>query len=341
MARVPLAVTVAPRTALIQPTGFKGYDVCTNSYVGCEFGCRYCYVRFFIKDPEHDWGDFLRVRDHIRDKFPKELERGYFRIPNGKRVVEVEKDGEKTLKNQTIYRNLPHEKARLVIGTMTDPYQPQERKWRLTRKILAHLLQMPNQLSKVGIFTRSPIVLDDLRLIQRLPRKRVHFTITPYTPEVLHRIEPIAIRTDRRFDTVKKLKEGGVRMHVNVAPALPIISDSFTDDFARQLAEIKVDEFFVDPMQAYKESFEALETAMHGHKDWKAVRTAMQDAEAFQAWKDTYRDAWIKAWKKVQHLSPNTLPIWSDHVHHVWVDMRNGQQMDFKLYGDDLTHYKK
>jgi len=298
-----LKIVEARKSKLVQNTGFKGYDVCMNPYVGCQFGCTYCYVRFFIKDSEADWGEFVRLRSYIADKLPNELPEHY-----GKRIV---------------------------LGTMTDPYQPLERKHRLTRATLDALLAMEKPMNKVGIFTRSPIVLEDLDRIVKLPRCRVHYTITPYSPEILRRIEPIAIQTKRRFETVKALKEAGVRVHVNVAPALPVISDKYTQEFAEKLAELKVDEFFVDPMQPYSESWSAITDAMRGIKVWKRVAEIVGDKQEFADWKARYHASWDAAWKAVQSKSSNTLPIWSDHVHKVWIDMRNGKQMDHKKYGDD------
>lgn len=325
MAKTELKVVVASRTKVITSSGFKGYDICLNPYVGCQMGCAYCYVRFFVKDEQKPWGEFVRVREHIEEKLPSELHKGYFTLPDGR-----DEHGNKKKKR------LNSEDARLVIGTMTDPYQPVERKFRITRATLKILLNTKPQLNKVGIFTRSPIVLDDLDLIAQLPRKRVHYTVTPYTPEILHRIEPIAIRTERRFDTIKKLKEAGIRCHVNVAPAIPVISDQFTTEYAEKLAEIGVDEYFVDPMQAYSESWDALKASLQGHPQWPAIEEIMSDKEAYDNWKELYKTRWLEAWAKVQHLSPKTLPIWSDHVHHTWVDMRTDQQMSIDRYGDDL-----
>jgi len=84
-----LNIVEARKTNLIVKSGFSGYDHCLNPYVGCQFGCRYCYVRFFIKDKNHEWGEFVRVRSYIRDRLPTDL-------------VAVAP-------------------TRLVLGTMTDP----------------------------------------------------------------------------------------------------------------------------------------------------------------------------------------------------------------------------
>ena len=77
-----VSFTVASRGKLISKTGFKNYDICLNTYVGCQFGCTYCYVRFFIKDDNKEWGKFVRLRHHVADKLPKELP-----VHAGKRMV--------------------------------------------------------------------------------------------------------------------------------------------------------------------------------------------------------------------------------------------------------------
>lgn len=337
--KVELKVTVANRSRIIDKTGFKGYDVCLNPYVGCRMGCAYCYVRFFIKDEEKPWGEFVRVREHLKDKLPKELQDGYIKIKDGK-VIATDgvgnplKNDEGKQKMRQTYKTVKNEDLRLVIGTMTDPYQPQERKHRITRAALEIILNTKPGLNKVGIFTRSPIVLDDLDLIVKLPRKRVHYTVTPYTKEIIHMIEPVGIATERRFDTIRKLKAAGVRCHVNVAPAIPVISEQFTEEYAKTLAEIGVDEFFTDPLQAYSESWMAITQCLRDHKSFEAIKEIVEDKQAYAEWKELYRARWFEAWSKVRKISPHTLPIWSDHEHKTWIDMNTGEQMDPKAYDE-------
>jgi DNA repair photolyase len=361
----------APRTQLITKSTFKAYDACFNPYVGCQFGCKYCYVRFFVKDDGKDrefvplptdllerrritdnlkdqegyvshqshtdgamviykrerdkveWGEFVRRREHIADKLPREVARGHIRIDNGSIKHE---DGTK----QRLHKTIENKDIRLVIGTMTDPYMPIERKYRLTRTALEILKDAGY--NKIGVFTRSPIVLDDLDLIKQLPRARVHFSITPYKPEILKKIEPIAIPTEARFDTIQKIKEAGIRVHVNVAPAIPIYSEGFEDEFCKRLADIGVDEFFVDPMQAYDQSFTATEETLQNDPDWPKTRTIMQVTDNYNTWKDAFRKAWEKAWKK--HGREETLAIWCDHINHTWDNLRTGEKLDPRNYND-------
>lgn len=342
MARKALA-TVAPRTKVITKSTFNNYDVCINPYVGCEFGCSYCYVRFFVKDDEKPWGEFVRVRKHIEEVLPKELRKGQVKLEDGRQPA-LDDEGKPILDEKGKPATKPKHKtlaisdARLVIGTMTDPYQPKEAKHRITRTALRILLQpdVP-QFKKVGIFTRSPLVLQDLDLIRQLPKARVHFTITPYPHEVMRVIEPYSPLTERRWETVQKLKEAGLRVHVNVAPVMPGLSESLIEEWAERLARLGADEYFVDPMQPYKESFAAFKEGCSKVPglDWSRIEAIMLDRDRYLDWKFDFFQKWNEARKKFQHLSPDQLPIWCDHENKVWVDMRSGEQMNRRGYGDE------
>lgn len=331
MAIPGLEISVANRAKILTKSMFSGYDLCVNPYVGCEFGCSYCYVRFMVKDDEKEWGKFLRVREHLEDKLPKELDRGFVSIETG-----TFKDA--TGKRTSVKSDLAIGDARLVLGTMTDPYQPSEKKFGITRKALEILVGHQNQFKKVGLFTRSPLVLRDVDLLLKLPKARVHFTVTPFTPGVLRKIEPYSPVTAARFKVIEKLKAAGLRVHVNVSPVMPILSDGFVADFAEELARIGVDEFFVDPMQPYKESFTAFEEAMAGSGDWQAIKDVMGDKERYLEWKEWYKSEWTAAWRvaSAKYGREATLPIWSDHEYKVWVDMRSGESMSKRVYGDEV-----
>ncbi len=291
---------VARKSGIIAKTGFRGYDKCLNTYVGCEFGCSYCYCRFFLRDPKLPWGSFVRVRLHIESRLTKEL-------PDLAGL-------------------------RVVMGTMSDPYQPSERKHRVTRTALEILAG--GKLEKLGIFTRSPLVKDDLDLIKTLPRARIHFTIPPFPQDFRKQVEPVAIPWHKRFEILQKIKDAGIYTSCNVAPAMPYVSEDLTEEFAQRLADVGVDEFFVDPMQGYKAAMEAMDKTVTDKALLGRMWGIMLDKEKYQTWKNNYRDRWFAAWAKVK--TNNTLPVWSDHENDVWVDMNTGKQMNQKLYGDDL-----
>jgi DNA repair photolyase len=295
-----LSVTEATRSKLLVPSKFSGYDLCLNPYVGCQFGCTYCYVRFFVKDAQAPWGEFVRVREHLREKLRKELP-----VAKGKRVV---------------------------FGTMTDPYQPQERKHRLTRHALQLMAHSTDAPAKVGIFTRSPIILDDLDLLRKFPWLRVNFTVTPYDRDVQTKLEPISIQTDARFRTMKALKAAGIQVYANVAPVIPVLSDHLTEEFAQRLVDAGVDGFFVDPMQTYKESFQATFSVLNGTPKWSQAEEIMTDKAKYIKWKQEYYASWIKAWSPYKHLP--IVPILSDHQTKLWFNMQTLTNVDKDKYTD-------
>lgn len=340
MAKVSLT-TVANKSKILTKTGFNGYDLCINPYVGCEFECSYCYVRFFVKDKVKPWGEFLRVREHLEKSLLNELQKGFVSFNDGRSpainsetgLAILDDDGRPTTKPRKT--SIAVTEARVVFGTMTDPYQPKETKHRITRKALDILLRdnVPH-FKKVGIFTRSPLVLQDLEQITRLPQGRVHFTITPFQHKIMRAIEPFSSTTERRWDTVRKLKEAGVRVHVNVSPIIPGLSEDFIDEWVGKLIELKVDEYFVDPMQPYRESFEAFRVACTGLPgvNWAETEKIMTDKDRYLDWKFEFMNRWNAARIPLQHLAPDQRPIWSDHENRVWVNMITNTQMDKKKY---------
>lgn len=294
-----LKVTQAPKSKLIVPTGFGAYDYCINPYIGCSFACRYCYVRFFVKDKTAPWGEFVRTRDHIHQKIAKEL--------------------------------LKCSGHRLVIGTMTDPYQPIERKQRLTRTILEAIQQLDvkDRPSQIGIFTRSPIVRDDINIIRQLD-SRVHITITPFSEKILKRIEPIPVSTEARFRLAEDLIKVGIRIHLSISPVLPVYSDPFTTKFADRIAQIKPNGFTIDPMQVYGEALEATQAACGDDPDWPSVLAIISDKDKYNEWKQQYIGKWKEAWAKYKDLA--ILPISMDHQAKTRRDLRDDSKIDFKNF---------
>lgn len=171
-----------------------------NPYRGCEFACRYCYARY-----THE---FMDLRD------PADFERKIF-----------VKDNAAWLLRQELRQVRPGEL--IAIGTATDPYQPIERRLRITQSILAVLASQSGL--EIGIVTKSALIARDIRYLCEIARTNeltIHMTITTPDAALARLLEPRAPRPDIRFATVRRLREAGLRVGVMCAPLLPGITDT-------------------------------------------------------------------------------------------------------------------
>jgi DNA repair photolyase len=215
------------RSVLNDPatTGFDGFWS-INPYVGCAFGCAYCYARYahryaleraLAADPAH--GELRRVVDGLPPWLAFE------------RAVLVKRNAPDVLARALWhgperYRDLVHG-HRIVIGTATDPYQPAERRFRITRGILDVLTRHPGL--HVVIITKSPLVTRDADVLARLARHstvEVHVSLITVDRELARRIEPRAPTPEARLRAVARLHAAGVRVRVNAMPVLPGITDA-------------------------------------------------------------------------------------------------------------------
>jgi DNA repair photolyase len=174
-----------------------------NPYRGCEFACKYCYARYTHEFMEfHDGLDFERkiyVKQHTAWLLRQEL-----------RSVRA---------GQSI-----------AIGTATDPYQPAERKFQITRAILEEFAR--HEGLSLGLVTKSDMVVRDLDLFQAISRKNrlsVMLTVTTLKTKLARMLEPRAPRPDLRLKAVEQLARGGIHVGVNCAPVLPELTDSPAD----------------------------------------------------------------------------------------------------------------
>jgi DNA repair photolyase len=174
-----------------------------NPYRGCEFACKYCYARYTHEFMEmRDGAEFeqkIFIKQHAADLLRQEL-----------RQV---KPGEE-----------------IAIGTATDPYQPAEKKFEVTRGILEELAR--HRGLEIGIVTKSNLVLRDVALLQQISKTNrlfVNLTITTLNAELSRILEPRAPRPDLRLDAMHRLNQAGVNAGVICAPVLPGITDSPRD----------------------------------------------------------------------------------------------------------------
>src|SRR5579863_1395376 len=196
--------TLPTRSLLNRCTGSRmPFTWTINPYRGCEFACKYCYARY-----THE---FMEMRDGL------EFEQKIF-------VKQHAAD----LLRQELRRVKPGEE--IAIGTATDPYQPAERRFEVTRTILEEFSR--RQGFDIGIVTKSNLVLRDVDLLQQVSRNNklfVNLTITTLNVDLARILEPRAPRPDLRLEAIRKLNEAGVAAGVICAPVLPGITDSPRD----------------------------------------------------------------------------------------------------------------
>jgi DNA repair photolyase len=209
-----------------------------NPYRGCEFGCRYCYARYtheFLAPPVVDAEDELA---HLSLRDPEAFERIIFLKQNAAWLLE-----------RDLKRVDPAQE--IAIGTATDPYQPIERKARITRSLLEVFAR--RQGYRLGIVTKSNLIERDIDLLREIAKGntlRVHLTITTQDVDLARRLEPRAPRPDLRLAAVRRLREAGIRTGILCCPLLPGITDSESavDGMARAAAEVGASFFAANPL---------------------------------------------------------------------------------------------
>lgn len=171
-----------------------------NPYRGCEFGCRYCYARY-----THE---FMEMRDGL------EFEQKIY----------VKQHASALLRHE-LRRVKPHES--IALGTATDPYQPAERRYEITRAILEEFARHRGY--ELGIVSKSNLMVRDLDVLRQVAESNslsVHITITTLNTDLARILEPRAPRPDLRLDAVRTLAQAGLRVGISCSPVIPGITDS-------------------------------------------------------------------------------------------------------------------
>ncbi|KAB0264492.1 PA0069 family radical SAM protein [Microvirga brassicacearum] len=176
-----------------------GFDRSINPYRGCEHGCSYCFAR-----PSHAFHGLSSGLDFETKIFAK---------PSAPDLLEKE------------LRAKGYEPKTIAMGSNTDPYQPLERRFRITRAILETLNRTNHP---VGIVTKSALVTRDIDILSQMADRqlaKVAISITTLDPRLARKMEPRAASPAKRLETVRKLAEAGIPVTVLVAPIIPAIND--------------------------------------------------------------------------------------------------------------------
>jgi DNA repair photolyase len=195
-----------------------------NPYRGCEFGCRYCYARY-----THE---FMEMRDGL--EFEQKI---------------YAKQHAAALLRHDLRRVKPDEA--IALGTATDPYQPAERRYEITRGILEEFARQRG--FELSIVSKSNLIVRDRDLLQQVARGNklsVHITITTLDAGLARILEPRAPRPDLRMEAVRVLAQCGIRVGISCSPVIPGITDSAEglESVIRAAAEAGADYVFANPL---------------------------------------------------------------------------------------------
>jgi DNA repair photolyase len=227
----------SPKALLNGPkaTGMGFWSI--NPYIGCALGCAYCYARYAHRYAAERLADAAMLD-------------GGDALPTGElppwlafeRRILVKREApalaRKALAKPHILAALRRE--RVVIGTATDPYQPAERRFRITRGVLEVLAEQRG--IGVTIISKSPLVtrdIDLLRIINERSELSIHLSLITIDRELARTIEPRAPTPDARLRAIKRLRGAGIEVGVNVMPVLPGITDhpAMIDELIRAVKE--------------------------------------------------------------------------------------------------------
>jgi len=192
--------------------GFAEYTL--NPYEGCGMGCSYCYVpalrSYRGQESPAPWGRFVRVKKNAAEVLQREMKR--------------------------ISSN-----DRIMIGTATDPWQPLEKVYRITRCVLEVLWYYGNP---VSLTTRSPLLLRDIPLLQEMENVRINLSIPTFDDRIRRIFEPEASAIPGRVAALQALQAAGVRHCVFFCPILPGVMDNepAVRDYFRKASEYGVTE---------------------------------------------------------------------------------------------------
>ncbi|MFC1751442.1 radical SAM protein, partial [Pseudomonadota bacterium] len=170
---------------ILTKSKLTGCDYVINPYVGCQHGCLYCYASFMKRFTNHeeDWGDFIDVKINS------------YQLLKG------------NLSGKTVF-----------ISSVTDSWQPIEKKYKLMRKILPRLFLLNPRLS---VLTKSDLIVRDIDLLRKFKHHEVGISLSTLDENLRKQVEPLASSVEKRINALKELKKAGLKTFTFISPILP------------------------------------------------------------------------------------------------------------------------
>lgn len=265
-----------------------GFDRSVQPYNGCEHGCIYCFAR-----PTHAYHDLSPGLDFETRLFAKPDAADLLR-------AELSKPG--------------YTVAPIAMGTNTDPYQPIEKDWKITRQCIELLAKCRHPLF---ITTKSDRILRDIDLLTEMARDRlvsVMISVTTLDPAVARTLEPRAPHPLRRVDAIRQLVAAGIPVMASISPVIPAITDHEIEHIIASVAEAGVREVTYIPVRLPHEVAPLFRAWLAAHYPDRAakvmaiirdIRGGSDNDPAFGSrmrgqgvWADLIRTRFIRARKK-------------------------------------------
>lgn len=245
--------------------GFPGGGWAINPYVGCAHGCVYCYARFIKRFTGHTkpWGSFVDIRINIAPVLQKQL------------------------------KSPKYKKGPIFIGTVTDPYQRIEKKYKLTKNILGVLKDYQ---APVSILTKSDLVLRDLDLLKQFGKIDVNFTVNTLDNRWKRLVEPYSPTVEKRFKAMKKLTDAGITVFAMMGPYWPVFTNP--EALLSKFKEVGVCHVFTESFNTVGGNFVNVEKVLK--KNYPELLLRMKET-LFK--KEKFYDFYHQAEKKIKRLS--------------------------------------
>ena len=200
---------------IIVKTNLPDGDFVINPYVGCAHGCKYCYARFMKRFTGHTepWGSFVDIKINAPDLIPKDTNK---------------------------YRG-----KSITISSVTDPYQPIEGKYKLTRKILERLIPLQPHLD---LITKSDLVVRDIDLFKQFKKCMVTLSFSITDEKLRRQMELLLSTVEQKINALKELHNSKIPTALFISPIFPHITD-----WGRIINETKsfVEEYWFENLNLY------------------------------------------------------------------------------------------
>lgn len=208
---------------ILSKCGIPGIDFVVNPYIGCRFGCKYCYASFmgrFVGKKIADWGEYVYPKINAPELLAREIKR---KLPNKGKGKEV------------------------FFSSVTDPYQGLEAKYQLTRRCLEVLADWGFE-GTLSILTKSNLVTRDIDILKRFRNAIVGLTVTSADDGISRYFEKYAPAVSERFKALAILNKAGIKTYAFIGPLLPhfVADEKSLEKVFQKLAEVETKDVFVE-----------------------------------------------------------------------------------------------